>query len=71
MTNLIITYSNGDVEECKLDSKRATHMLRETVNSEFKIAWTHSDKSGDYKRILNTQHVRSIEIKDDEEMGVD
>jgi hypothetical protein len=71
MKNIIITYSNGDTEKSKLESNRAFHMLKETIDSGFKIAWTQPDDKGDYKRILNMQFVRSIEITDDEEPGVD
>lgn len=71
MKNIIITYSNGDVEKAKLESTRAFHLLKETIDSEFKLAWTQPDDNGNYKRILNMQFVRSIEIEDDEEPAVD
>lgn len=72
MKNIIITYSNGDTEKCSLEVRRAIHMLKETIDSEFKLAWTSPDENGNYKRILNMQHVRSIQVVDhDEEPAVD
>lgn len=71
MKNIIITYSNGDTEKTQIDVSNGNLMLRETIGSSFNLAWTHKNADGDYTRILNMAHVRSIEILDDEEPGID
>jgi len=72
MKNIIITYSNGDREKSSL-GENVEHMIDGIIASGFKIAWTSRDELGRYTHVTNMEHVRSIEIVDEEEseVGVD
>jgi hypothetical protein len=71
MKNIIITYSNGDKEKTFIDGPNEQSMMKETIYNSFQMAWTRKDDDGQYRRILNMAHVRSIEVEDDKEPGVD
>lgn len=71
MKNIIITYSNGDKEKTFIDGPKEQALIKETIYNSFEMAWTLKDEDGQYRRILNMAHVRSIDVVDDEEPTVD
>lgn len=71
MKNILITYSNGDKEKTSIDGPNEHEILKETILNSFQMAWTLKDDDGQYRRILNMAHVRSVEVVDDKEPGVD
>ena len=66
LKRLIITYSNGDVEQ-SVYCENTNQMLDSLIEGSFKTAWHFKDEKGNYKLVTNMTHVRSIEIEEFED----
>jgi hypothetical protein len=65
MKQIVITYSNGDREISNLN-ENYNQMLQGIIDSDFKSAWHSKDAEGNFTLITNMEHVRSIEIVDED-----